>query len=465
MMRFLSASSAMAIAMAAQPAIAQDNQNETAREPAGLSEITVTAQRREESLQDAALPIDALSPDQLTRQGVESAQDLGRISPSLGANAGGGPLTSLFVRGVGALTVNSLQDSGVAQNYDGVYLGRSSSAAGLNFYDMERVELLKGPQGTLYGRNATGGVLNYIPKKPELGEIGGYVQGSYGNFDAFAVQGAVNLPVADTVAFRVAGSHQDRDGFNDDGTSDLDAQSVRAQLLFEPSNRFNARFAVDHTEVGGKGVSGSLLGFFGTAPGTHSPIPLEFRDTAGSSCGALLPTGNAMDIVEGVACTLIDNGMPCVVFKAEDIGATGYESREELESESFAPIREKIEAIRLAAGPMMNLGNVREKTVPKMTLVAPPRNAGAVTTRVFIPHRAHASIGALGAVTAATACLVPGSPAHEVSVTGEGKRKTLSIEHPTGEMSCVLETDAGGAVTSAALLRTARKLMDGEVFA
>lgn len=170
-------------------------------------------------------------------------------------------------------------------------------------------------------------------------------------------------------------------------------------------------------------------------------------------------------MVEGVTCTLIDNGMPCVVFKAEDVCASGYESREELESEGFAPVREKIEAIRLAAGPLMNLGDVREKTVPKMTLVAPPRNGGAVTTQVFIPHRAHASIGVLGAVTAATACLVRGSPALEVAVTPEGRRKTLSIEHPTGEMCCILEVDEEGAVTSAALLRTAHKLMDGEVFA
>ncbi len=200
-------------------------------------------------------------------------------------------------------------------------------------------------------------------------------------------------------------------------------------------------------------------------PGTHAPIPLEFRDTAGSSCGALLPTGNPVDAIEGVACTLIDNGMPCIVFKAEDVGATGYETREELEAEAFAPIREKIEAIRLAAGPLMNLGDVRAKSVPKMTLVAPPRNGGAVTTRVFIPHRAHASIGVLGAVTAATACLVPGSPAAEVAVIPEGRRKTLSIEHPSGEMSCVLEVNEAGEVETAALLRTARKLMDGIVFA
>ena len=199
-------------------------------------------------------------------------------------------------------------------------------------------------------------------------------------------------------------------------------------------------------------------------PGSHAPIPLEFRDTAGSSCGALLPTGNPVDVIEGVACTLIDNGMPCIVFRAEDVGATGYESREELESDAFAPVRQKIEAIRRAAGPLMNLGNVTEKSVPKMTLVAPPRNGGAVTTRVFIPHRAHASIGVLGAVTAATACLVKGSPAAEVAVIPDGPRKTLAIEHPSGEMSCVLEVDEAGEVISSALLRTARKLMDGTVY-
>lgn len=199
-------------------------------------------------------------------------------------------------------------------------------------------------------------------------------------------------------------------------------------------------------------------------PGTHAPIPIEFRDTAGSSCGALLPTGNAVDVVEGVRCTLIDNGMPCIIFKAADVGATGYESRDYMESEAFAAIRASIEAIRLAAGPLMNLGDVTEKSVPKMTLVAPPRHGGAVTARVFIPHRAHASIGVLGAVTAATACLIKGSPAAEVAAIPDGPRKTLSIEHPSGEMSCVLEVDGADDVVSSALLRTARKLMDGIVY-
>ncbi|HTN15872.1 MAG TPA: 4-oxalomesaconate tautomerase [Sphingomonadaceae bacterium] len=200
-------------------------------------------------------------------------------------------------------------------------------------------------------------------------------------------------------------------------------------------------------------------------PGTHAPVPLEFRDTAGSSCGALLPTGNVVDVIEGVACTLIDNGMPCIVMKAEDLGATGYETREELEGEGFAAIRAKIESIRLAAGPLMNLGDVKEKSVPKMFLVSPPKNGGAINTRSFIPHRAHATIGVLAAVSVATASLLKGSPANDVAQLPEGSRKILSVEHPTGEMSCVLEVNPAGEVTSSALLRTARKLMDGVVFA
>ncbi|KTF69118.1 4-oxalomesaconate tautomerase [Sphingomonas sp. HT-1] len=198
-------------------------------------------------------------------------------------------------------------------------------------------------------------------------------------------------------------------------------------------------------------------------PGTAAPIPLEFRDTAGSSCGALLPTGNAVDVVEGVPVTLIDNGMPCVVLKAADVGVTGYEGRDTLDADTA--LKARIEAIRLAVGERMNLGDVREKSVPKMMLVAPPKDGGAVTVRSFIPHRAHASIGVLGAVSVATACLLPGSPAAEVAAIPEGRRKTLSVEHPTGETTCVMELDEQGTVVSAAMLRTARKLMDGEVFA
>ena len=197
-------------------------------------------------------------------------------------------------------------------------------------------------------------------------------------------------------------------------------------------------------------------------PGTHAPIPLEFRDTAGSSCGVLLPTGNAVDVVNGVPVTLIDNGMPCVVMKAADVGISGYEDREWLDANT--ELKARIEAIRLAVGERMNLGDVREKSVPKMMLVAPPRDGGAITVRSFIPHRAHATIGVLGAVSVATACLINGSTAADIAFIPDGKRKLLSVEHPTGEMSCVLECNNDGTVSSAALLRTARKLMDGVVF-
>jgi 4-oxalomesaconate tautomerase len=212
---------------------------------------------------------------------------------------------------------------------------------------------------------------------------------------------------------------------------------------------------------------GGVVTYAGTAaidgvPGTHAPIPTEFRDTAGSTCGALLPSGNAVDIVNGVPVTLIDNGMPCVVMKAADLGITGYEDRDWLDANT--ELKARIEAIRLAVGAAMNLGDVSAKSVPKMMLVAPPRAGGAICVRSFIPHRAHATIGVLGAVSVATACLVPGSPAAEVAVIPAGARKTLSVEHPTGELTCVLETDTGGTVVSAALLRTARKLMDGIVY-
>ncbi|HEU4960714.1 MAG TPA: 4-oxalomesaconate tautomerase [Sphingomonas sp.] len=198
-------------------------------------------------------------------------------------------------------------------------------------------------------------------------------------------------------------------------------------------------------------------------PGTAAPIPLAFRDTAGSSCGALLPTGNAWDEIEGVRCTLIDNGMPCVVFAASDVGVTGYEDRDMLDSN--IAMKEQIEAIRLKAGALMNLGDVKEKSVPKMMLIAAPKEGGAIAVRSLIPHRVHASIGVLGAVSVATACLIEGSPAAAVATAPEGKTKILGVEHPTGVTECVVTVDDSGVPIEAGMLRTARKLMDGVVFA
>jgi 4-oxalomesaconate tautomerase len=197
-------------------------------------------------------------------------------------------------------------------------------------------------------------------------------------------------------------------------------------------------------------------------PGTAAPVPIAFRDTAGSTCGALLPTGNPSDEVEGTRVTLIDNGMPCVILRAADVGIAGTESPGELEAN--AALRARLEAIRLAAGPMMNLGDVARKSVPKMTLVSPPRAGGAIATRTFIPHRCHDAIGVLGAVTVATACLLPGSQAADIAHVPAGTERPLSIEHPSGEMTVIAHLSPDGAVARAEVLRTARKLMDGRAF-
>ena len=198
-------------------------------------------------------------------------------------------------------------------------------------------------------------------------------------------------------------------------------------------------------------------------PGTASAIAVTFKETAGSSCGALLPTGNQRDIIDGVAVTCIDNGMPVVVLSAESMGITGTETREQLEADQT--LKAKLEAIRLQAGPMMNLGDVTEKSIPKMSMVSRATQGGCISTRTFIPHRAHASIGVLGAVSVATACILPESVAHQYATIPRGQLKSMSVEHPMGEMTVILSMDDNNDVASAAILRTARKLFDGEVFA
>ncbi|WP_193173855.1 4-oxalomesaconate tautomerase [Nisaea nitritireducens] len=197
-------------------------------------------------------------------------------------------------------------------------------------------------------------------------------------------------------------------------------------------------------------------------PGTASPVEITFRDTAGSTCGALLPTGNAVDMIDGTEATLIDNGMPCVILRAVDLGISGTEAREELEANDT--LKARLEAIRLKAGPMMNLGDVTDKSVPKMTMLSPPRSGGAISTRTFIPHRCHASIGVLGAASVATACLIEGAVGSEMAVIPEGLRKSMPIEHPIGETTVIAETDGTGSVIASGILRTARKLFDGIVF-
>ena len=261
---------ALSIAIAASaPAMAQDQTGDldpttdaSSSDDQGIGVIIVTAQRVEQTLQNAGIPIDAVSGDSLTAQNILSAQDITRLVPSITITNGGGSSTSIFLRGVGNVTTNSYFDPAIVPSYDGVVLGRSTGAFSNAFYDLSRVEVLKGPQGILYGRNATGGAVNIIPNRPEFGEFGAGGNFSYGNFDAVNVDGYINIGIGSNSALRIAGTHQVHDGYNRDGTDDLDRSGVRAQFLIEPTDTLSIRLGGDYTWVRGLGAGGSYIGNF-----------------------------------------------------------------------------------------------------------------------------------------------------------------------------------------------------------
>ncbi|AEN08095.1 MULTISPECIES: 4-oxalomesaconate tautomerase [unclassified Streptomyces] len=203
-------------------------------------------------------------------------------------------------------------------------------------------------------------------------------------------------------------------------------------------------------------------------PGGAAPIEIAFLDTAGSVAGSLLPTGRVRDTVEvpgtgSVDVTLIDNGQPLAIVAAERLGATGYETPEEIDADE--DLRARVEALRLVCGEAMGLGDVTERNYPKMTLVAPPRDGGILSTRSLIPRVCHQSIGVLAAVTAATASVLEGTVAHDVAAAVSGTEPTVRVEHPSGALDVILgrDPDDPRRVTRSALLRTARLLMAGDV--
>lgn len=215
-------------------------------------------------------------------------------------------------------------------------------------------------------------------------------------------------------------------------------------------------------------------------PGTAAPIICNYLETVGSTCGALLPTGQAKDVINGIEVTCIDNGMPIVIMRASDFGLVGNESKEVLEGNDS--LKEKIEEIRLQAGHLMNLGDVSQQTIPKMCLVSPPENGGVVNTRMFIPHVVHEAIGVLAAVSVATACVIPNTVTEEMmndelrfknenSSLSESSHRihhsSLSIEHPSGEFTVSLEyefIDNQIHIHKSGVIRTARLLSKGQVF-
>lgn len=248
----------------------------------------------------------------------------------------------------------------------------------------------------------------------------------------FALETGLIQPKGDTTTLRVL-------TLNTDMQCDITVQTPNGHVEYEGAARIDG------------------------APGTSAPIKINFLDTAGSVAPGLLPTGNVRDLIEGIELTCIDNGMPLVIFKASDVGRTGYESVDQMNAD--IELKARVERLRIACGHAMKLGDVTGKNYPKMTLITAPRTGGSISTRSFIPHICHDAIGVLAAVTVATACVLDGSITEGIAVVPAGNFKNVSVEHPTGEFSVEIEVDPANPqnVTRAALLRTARLLMRGEV--
>ncbi|RBY82441.1 4-oxalomesaconate tautomerase [Geodermatophilus sp. TF02-6] len=200
-------------------------------------------------------------------------------------------------------------------------------------------------------------------------------------------------------------------------------------------------------------------------PGTAAPVVLAFTDTEGSATGALLPTGQVRDTVEGIEVTCVDNGMPVVLAMAESFGLTGYESAEELTADPA--LLERIDAFRRKAGQLMGLGDVSTASVPKTVLLAAPRDGGQVCTRSFIPVQPHTAIGVLGAVSVVTGMLLPGAVGHELTADWPADSSRVDVEHPTGHLMVDVVVDGSVSpprVVRSGVVRTARKLFDGTAF-
>lgn len=218
---------------------------------AGIADIVVTASRRSESVQRTALSIQAISSASLTKAGVVKPEDLSAIAPGVSI-ASGGNYPQTYIRGIGNYATDSYAEGAVAYNLDGVYISRPWATRGV-FYDLDRVEVLKGPQGTLYGRNASGGAVNIITARPKLDSWGGYVEGEVGNYNLFRGSGAVNVPIGDTFAIRASGAVTSRDGYLSDGYDDDKEQSGRLQALWKPDDRLSILLSGGYVHIGGKG--------------------------------------------------------------------------------------------------------------------------------------------------------------------------------------------------------------------
>ncbi|WP_310533730.1 TonB-dependent receptor [Novosphingobium sp.] len=267
----------------------------------GLEEIVVTAQQRGENLQKAAVPLSVVTGEELLKSGIIGVETLQKSVPALQV-ANGATGNFIFIRGVGSFSISPTSDPAVAFNYDGVYIGRSGSTTGALF-DLERVEVLKGPQGTLYGRNATAGAINILPAQPRLGETSGYASASYGNYDTVNLEGAVNVAAGDNAGLRLSGIYSSHDGYLSDGSSSDETYGLRGQLKVELDPRLTVRIGADYAHQGGTTTGATYIGRFAFNPtagafvftpsnlpvseGLYTPAAQAFRRTgaAGTLAG------------------------------------------------------------------------------------------------------------------------------------------------------------------------------------
>ena len=224
----------------------------------GIADIVVTAERREQSVQRSSLAIEVFSGEALANAGVTQARDLNKLSPGVVIGQGGSA-TQIYVRGVGDFTSTPITNPAVAVNVDGVYVARSQSIEG-NFFDLERVEVLKGPQGTLYGRNSSGGAINLITVKPRLGVTSANLAFEVGNYDLVKAEAGVTMPLGDTAAIRGAFQIVHRNGYATQGLDDDKHESARLQLYWKPSEGFDVRLSADYEHIGGNGPANVFKG-------------------------------------------------------------------------------------------------------------------------------------------------------------------------------------------------------------
>ncbi|MGY4398963.1 iron complex outermembrane receptor protein [Sphingomonas sp. UYAg733] len=299
---------------------AQVGQSQSLQAPAeesGLQDIIVTAQQRGENLQKAALPVAVVSGADLLNSGVRGIDTLGKLVPSL-VVASGGQGNLVFIRGVGNFSFVASSDPAAAYNFDGIYVGRSSATFG-TFYDLERVEVLKGPQGTLYGRNATAGAINILPVQPHLGETSGYASASYGNYNEVQAEGAVNLALGENAGFRVSGTYTRHDGYLNDGTQTDDSAGARAQLKVKLTPALTVRLEADYAQQRGLGGGSNYVGKY-----AFNPVTRQFATTAAGlpyDEGLFTPAAQAYRTTNGTAGRLAGRFLDPLVqgFQRNDV--------------------------------------------------------------------------------------------------------------------------------------------------